>query len=597
MRLRKLYSNRPDIFGPIEFRRGLNVVLGEIRLPHNQSRSTHNLGKTTLARIIDFCLCRQKDASFFLFKHREIFEGFIFFLEVETLEDGYVTVRRSVASASKLSFVKHEKPGVDFSDDTTSWDHEDLTFEAGKQLFDGLLGLTAIKPWGFRMPVGYALRTQNDFGDVFQLSKYRGKHREWKPYVAHILGFDDKIVKSSFDLTEAAERLKQEIALKRAELGAADIDLDKIRGLIEIKKKDVNRCQSAVQEFDLAIEDSAVNTDLVERLDEEIAHLNNRRYLLSRTQKRLRDSLSAERIAFSPKAMKLLFAEAGVVFPDGVVKEFDDLVRFNKEISKERIEYLKEELAEVNDDLGSVAARLAELNGQRQAELDFLGDTESVSKYREMNDRLVMMKNDLASLERQRDAILGIEKREKEQRKIIRQGEENTELLRSNINECGEDETGRYSHIRSSVSTLCERFIGHPALLTTKVNKAGNIEFHAEYTNLEDQPTSEDEGKSYMQVLCAAYDLAVIQVLLDTGFLRFVFHDGLLEGLDDRVKMNIIGALRDLSSRGIQQILTVIDSDLPLCPDGSRFTFDESEVMLVLHDEGPEGRLFRMKTW
>ena len=48
MKLSRLYSNRPDLFDPIEFVPGLNVVMGEIRLPENRSRDTHNLGKTTL---------------------------------------------------------------------------------------------------------------------------------------------------------------------------------------------------------------------------------------------------------------------------------------------------------------------------------------------------------------------------------------------------------------------------------------------------------------------------------------------------------------------------------------------------------------------
>jgi uncharacterized protein YydD (DUF2326 family) len=33
MKLSKLYSNAPSIFGPVKFIPGLNVVLAEIRLP------------------------------------------------------------------------------------------------------------------------------------------------------------------------------------------------------------------------------------------------------------------------------------------------------------------------------------------------------------------------------------------------------------------------------------------------------------------------------------------------------------------------------------------------------------------------------------
>ena len=71
MKLSRLYSNRPDEFSPIEFVSGLNVVLAEIRLPENRKKDTHNLGKTTLGRMLDFGFLAGRDANFFLFKHGE----------------------------------------------------------------------------------------------------------------------------------------------------------------------------------------------------------------------------------------------------------------------------------------------------------------------------------------------------------------------------------------------------------------------------------------------------------------------------------------------------------------------------------------------
>ena len=55
--------------------------------------------------------------------------------------------------------------------------------------------------------------------------------------------------------------------------------------------------------------------------------------------------------------------------------------------------------------------------------------------------------------------------------------------------------------------------------------------------------------------------------------------------------------MRERADVGLQQIITVIDSDLPLLEDGSRMAFDKSEVVRLLHDQGDEGRLFRMASW
>jgi len=50
-------------------------------------------------------------------------------------------------------------------------------------------------------------------------------------------------------------------------------------------------------------------------------------------------------------------------------------------------------------------------------------------------------------------------------------------------------------------------------------------------------------------------------------------------------------------SVGIQSIITLIDSDLPARTDGDPPVFDPAEIIRLLHDEGDEGRLFRVPAW
>ena len=294
MKLSHLYSNQPATFGPIRFRSGVNVVLGEIRLPEKRDLSVHNLGKTTLAHVIDFCLGLKRSKEFFLFRHVERFRDLVFYLEVESLDGSYITIRRSVEAPSKLSIAKHNERHSDFSESGSDvWDHENVAFDRGKQIIDGLLGMTAIKPWTYREPLGYALRTHSDFTDVFRLSRSRGKDRDWKPFVAHLLGFNAELVTRGYDLLEHIDELEKQIATLKLELGATGVDLDQVRGLIDLKKKEVKIAEAAAADFDFAIEDTAVNTNLVEELDQAIAAFNGNRYTLTRTRKRIMDSLQA----------------------------------------------------------------------------------------------------------------------------------------------------------------------------------------------------------------------------------------------------------------------------------------------------------------
>ena len=99
------------------------------------------------------------------------------------------------------------------------------------------------------------------------------------------------------------------------------------------------------------------------------------------------------------------------------------------------------------------------------------------------------------------------------------------------------------------------------------------------------------------QLLCIAFDLAVLRGHLDDKFPRFVFHDGVFESLDDRKKVNLLAVIRQYADLGIQPIITLIDSDLPVQGEKDPPVFGNSEIVLVLHDENEQGRLFKMRAW
>jgi uncharacterized protein YydD (DUF2326 family) len=67
--------------------------------------------------------------------------------------------------------------------------------------------------------------------------------------------------------------------------------------------------------------------------------------------------------------------------------------------------------------------------------------------------------------------------------------------------------------------------------------------------------------------------------------------------LDDRKKENLIAVIRRYADLGIQSIITLIDSDLPARTPDDGPVFDASEIILRLHDEGDDGRLFKIPTW
>lgn len=78
-------------------------------------------------------------------------------------------------------------------------------------------------------------------------------------------------------------------------------------------------------------------------------------------------------------------------------------------------------------------------------------------------------------------------------------------------------------------------------------------------------------------------------------FFRFVYHDGILETMDDRKKIALLKLLAEFSvETGVQSIFSVIEAEMPEDADGNRLEFSEAQIVRELSDVGVNGRLFRM---
>lgn len=599
MRISRLYSNKSDLFQSVDFVTGLNVVLAEIRLPQNKSKDTHNLGKTTLGRMLDFGFLARRTAEFFLFKHTKTFKDFVFFLEIELSEGSYVTVRRSVEKATKISFIKHQVRHQDFSTlPDRDWDHLDVPFERAKELLDGLLDWRALKPWQYRKGLGYLLRSQNDFQNVFQLGMAAASRDVyWKPFLAHMLGFNAKLVELHYKKeTELTEKQANEETIKNA-LGGSVEDISKIEGKLLLKQKEAEKKQRLLDAFDFREHDENWTKELVDEIDERIAALNAKRYSLKQNRKKIIASLEEDQILFSPDDAERLFKEVGVLFDGQIKKDFKQLIAFNRAITDERRGYLQEEQAEIEAELKLVNAELNELGKKRSDMLSFLSDTDVFSRYKQVSDEMVTLRADIASLERQREFLHQLQKLRSDIRALTEERGYLQTQIEADVEKQNSDKTSLFSTIRIFYNEIVEEVINRKALLSVSPNSTGHLKFKAEILDEFGNATSADLGHTYRKLLCIAFDMAILRAHLAEKFPRFVYHDGVFESLDDRKKENLLVVIRQYAAIGLQPIITLIDSDIPARADESSPVFDESEIVLRLHDENDQGRLFKMKAW
>lgn len=598
MRLRRLYSNLDHYFTPILFNDGLNVILAEVRLPENKSKSSHNLGKSTLARVIDFCLLGSVSKDHFFKKREDLFAEFVFFLEIELLDGSFLTIRRAVANVSKVSF----SLSPDTQPDLTilgedNWSHFELPFAKAKSLLDGYLDLRDIDPWKFRNAIGYFLRTQADYDDVFKLQRHAGLDKDWKPILARILGLDAAIFTNRYELKADIEVKAAMLAGAERDAGSDEKDPEKIDALVQLREVEVARMQSELDGFDFEGFDAQKTATIVDQIDVQIADLNQRRYTLSHTVGELERGLVADKISFDPNKAKALFEEAGVSFPDQVKVDFEQLIAFNKAITEERSQYIRDELASSKVEIGRINVELKDLSARRRKSLEFLRSEDIFEKYRTLSAEVAKMAAEVELLKRQHNTLSDIQDKRRELREARAIYAELQGIAEQELRKASQERTSLLSRVRAYFSSQLKEVLGRDAILSVTLNGEGNLEFRTDFVDGNEISTSEADGTSFKKLLCVAFDLAVVRAHLDGAFPRFVFHDGIFELLDPRPKLNLLQSVKSYADLGIQSIITVMDFDLPSFVDDADRGVADGDIILRLHDDGVKGRLFHFEGW
>lgn len=588
MKLSKIYSNDETQFHNIQFHDGLNVILAEIMDRSKTDKDTHNLGKTLLISVIDFLLLEQINDKSKFFLTKGGFENQVFFAELKLNDGRYLIIRRSVDHPSKVSFRVFTHKMVGFETDI-SYDYENISFKAAKEKLNDYLGFDVLPKWSYRKSVTYFLRSQYDYRDVFRLDKFKGKDKDWKPFMFDLLGFNSEVIKAKYELEDEISKLNTKIETLKKENNIDINERDKVAGLLSIKSDEKDEISTKIDRFNFYESDTRANTKLVEDIDAKIQIFNTKRYALSIEIKKIEDSLSVTQSTIDLEKLKRLYLDANIYFPDQLTKDYESLLQFKDSITKERNRYLRENLIEFRSEYDNLNSQLKDLESQKEKLLEYLTEKDSYFKFKELQKQLSGIDASILQLEEKLKSIDKTSKLTQELEDKQCEVENKSKEIQLLIDE------QKHAGIRKIFNHIIKEILGVNALLSLKLNKSGNVEFEATIQNPESLAiTDEDYGTTYRKMLCIAFDLSLLIYYSDKSFYRFVYHDGSLEALDNRKKISYISTVKKICSKyDLQYVFTAIDSDLPRDEYGNVIQFQEDEICLKLHDRDDSGKLFK----
>ncbi|WP_321333946.1 DUF2326 domain-containing protein [uncultured Bacteroides sp.] len=586
MKLSQLYSNK-NTFKHIVFNKGINVVLGKVTKKYDLAKDSHNLGKSTLISVLDFMLLKDIDKNHFFRQFNSKFNGLTLYLEIILNSGEYLTICRSIDDPNKISFKKNDARTV--ANEATKWDVLDLSLTKSITQLDEYLHFDVLQTWKYRKSVTYFLRGQKDYNDIFQLGKYQnGKHVDWKPFMFDLLGFDGNLLTEKYELDGKIENNKTFINAIEKEFSVNKGDIDKINGRISLKHAELEETKRLIDSFNFYQQERSLNKNLIDNIEASIAELNSLEYSLSYDLDKAQKSIS-NTTSFDIEQLKEIYADVNVFFPSSLIQDYKALERFNKDITEERNRYLKKRIKEISAQLEETREKLKTLNEQRNGTLNILQNKDSFKKFKSYQISLAKIEGDISQLEEQLkniDKIASIKdivselkgKLDTATKKI----EEHIKYQDNTIN----------TEIKKTFNNVFRTVFNVSALLYVSINSSGNIEFYSEVANEDDESriTAESNGNTYRKMLCVAFDLAVLIAYNKKSFYRFVYHDGVLEGLDNRPKRKFIKLIREYCQKyDIQYIFTSIEDDLP---SDILDSFTDEEKCLILDDSGDEGKLF-----
>lgn len=599
MKIARIYSNLATAFLPIRLNgiddEKLSVVFGRITRPRDSSRDSHNLGKTTLIHLIDFLLLRDvSDKTSFLLKHFDRFQQFVFYLELQSHGGGFVTVRRAVEESTKISLKRHAKRDQDLRNaGEEDWDHFDIPIDTARQLLDSYLDLQVVKPWNYRKGVSYFLRTQADYQDYFQISKFqKGQDSEWKPYLAHLVGLNFALLESKYELDSQIEDLEKRKGERQAEIQIDEKEFSKLSMQLDIDRAEVARTAALLDDFDFREEEKRVNKELIEGVERRISDLNSEIYKVGYDLDEMRNSL-AQGFSFRSDSVRQIFEETKTYVPENLLRDYDELVGFNRKLTTERNKLLKGQIRELEGELEKLNAEALELNLRRVHYLELLRTADAFKKFKALQREHAAQRAQLTYRETQMHRLSQVREMTRELRGL--------EIKRKQLVDEITNETERDNLVKTRIAlefhSLVRRVLDLNGSFYVAMNRSGNVEFVVE-TKLSEKSaevSSQSEGTSYKKLLCALFDIALLTTYATQPFYHFVYHDGIFEGLDTRKRRVLLLLLREIAAKyRIQYMLSTIDSDLPRDEDDKKIEFPQDEIVLELSDQGTKGRLFRM---
>jgi len=536
-------ENNSIVIRDIQFRKGINLIVDET-LTDSKKESGNNVGKTTVLRLIDYCLGSSgkniyKDPEFNAKSNNKI-EDFltnnnvcvtlVLKEDLDVKASREITIRRNfLKRAQKILEVNGKK--VKSGDFPEILKYDVFQTNISKPTFK------QIKAKNIRDERNRLVNTIKVLDAYSKAEEYEALYLFWLGIELDIADRKQSLFSQRKIEENLQTRLKKENTISQIEQSLLVIDAE-IESLEELKDKFVVN-ENYLQDFD---ELNSVKSE-INRLSTRISRLKLRKSLIDESVEELQKEISS----LDVERIRRLYNEAKSLLPD-LQRTFADTLRFHNGMIAEKKKFIEKESPELELEMASLSESMSEFLRLEAEISDRLNRSGAMEEFQDLLLQLNNCYETKGTIE--------------EQKRLWNSSIDKLSTICSDIDELdkGIDSLDEKIQERVSIfnkffSKMSNNLFGEKFVLSADKNEKG---YELNISSLLGNPgTGKKKGEM------AAFDLAYIKFADHIGIkcLHFVLQDQIENIHDNQISSILIDVVENMNC---QYVLPVLKDKLPL---------------------------------
>lgn len=584
--LNRVYSET-DLFDHVEFHKGINTIMGKYsKKPREKSSDLNGVGKSTLVRLIDFCLCADtSQKKYFSVKEHEFLDGHSSSLEFSVDEKKY-KITRKFSKPDNIFFGNIEK--------MDEFKIAEMRKILGSLFFRDIDYSGKFQNKWFRTLMRFFVKDDIDYHERKNpLKFYNNRANKFDSYVynLYLMNIPNQSV---FHYKEYKDK-KNELNDSRKKLLSyieeySNKNFKQIKSDIRLIEERINKYEKSIEKYEFSDSYKQIEKEII-LLSNNISQLLRKINIMQKKLNEYKKSYDYD-IEINIDEISKIYKETKNIFGELIKKELEEVIEFRRKLSENRMRFLQNKEHNLKMEINRIYSKISFLEKKRSELYSLLDERETLDSLKNTYYKMIKEKTE------REQYLTHIHQIEYIDEKIY----DINNKISKNIQEISKDVNSSESDIKE----LHSFYINNIRNMTKAKNVKNAVfdissspDFRSPIKVDVEVPKSSSLGKNRFKIL--AYDLTIFLKIIHENrpIPHFLIHDGVFHGIDKHTIIRVINNVHSefLQNQNFQYIITANEGELSIIPETKNilgdYTFELENTRVATYKDNPDEMIFK----